>query len=73
MIFQPVRDFEGWDQADFTPEQERRLEEYRKKREAGQATEADEKAIREIYSNRAEVITPKSPDCGAADSVSSRP
>jgi hypothetical protein len=67
------RDFDAWDWADFTPEEKRQMEEYRKKREAGQTTQSDEEANDKIYSNRPEVITPKSPDCGAANVASSRP
>jgi hypothetical protein len=66
------REFEGWSRADFTSEEERQIEEYRKKIEAGQATQADKKTIDEIYSNRAEIITPRSPDCGATNAVSFR-
>jgi hypothetical protein len=66
------RDFEGWSRADFTSEEKRQIEEYRKKVEAGQTTEADKKTIDEIYSNRAEIITPRSPDCGATNAVSFR-
>jgi hypothetical protein len=55
-------DFEGV--SNFTPEQERKITEYFKKREAGQATQADRKAVDEIYSNRAEITIPKAPDCG---------
>jgi hypothetical protein len=66
------RDFEGWERADLTSEEERQIEEYRKKVEAGQTTQADKKTIDEIYSNRAEIITPKSPDCGATKAVSFR-
>ena len=66
------RDFEGWSRADFTPEEKRQIEEYRKKVEAGQTTQADKKTIDEIYSNRAEIITPRSPNCGAANAVSFR-
>ena len=65
------RDFEGWSRADFTSEEKRQIEEHRKKVEAGQTTQADIKTIDEIYSNRAEIITPRSPDCGATNAVSS--
>jgi len=61
-------DFEGSKLADFTPEENRRIEEHRKKREAGQTTPADKKAMEEIYSNRAEIIIPRSPGCGEARS-----
>jgi hypothetical protein len=67
------RDFEGWSRADLTSEQKKQIKEYYKKLEGGQATQADKKAIDEIYANRAEIITPKSPDCGAAKVASSRP
>ena len=67
------RDFDGWSRADLTSEQERQIKGYYRKLEAGQGTEADRKAIDEIYSNRAEIITPKSPDCGRANVASSRP
>jgi hypothetical protein len=66
------RDFEGRSPADFTSEEEKQIEEYRKKVEAGQTTPADKKTIDEIYSNRAEIITPRSPDCGATNAVSFR-
>jgi hypothetical protein len=64
------RDFEGWSRADLTSEQERQIKEYYKKLEAGQATQADKKIVDDIYSNRAEIITPKAPDCGSANAVS---
>jgi hypothetical protein len=68
------RDFEGFELADFTPEEKRQIEEYRLKRKAGQLTQADEKTIQAIYGkNRPEVITPKSPDCGDFNAASSRP
>jgi hypothetical protein len=66
------RDFVGDELADFTPEEKRQIEEYRKKREAGQMTQADEEINYKIYSNRPKIFTPKSPDCGAANSASSR-
>jgi hypothetical protein len=66
------RNFEGRNRADLTSEEERRIKEYRKKLEAGQATQEDKKTIEEIYSNRAEIITPISPDCGATNAVSTR-
>jgi hypothetical protein len=64
------RDFEGWRTAELTPEEKKQIEDYRKKLEAKQTMEADEKLFKEINSNRAKIITPKSPDCGAANSVS---
>jgi hypothetical protein len=67
------RNFEDLSRAGLTSEEERKIDEYYKKLEAGQATEADKKAIDEIYSNRAEIITPKSPDCGGAKVASFRP
>jgi hypothetical protein len=66
------RDFEGSELAEFTPEQEKQIKDYRKKLEARQATEADEKNVYEIYLNRPKIIIPKSPDCGDANSVSTR-
>lgn len=66
------RDFEGFELADFTPEERKQIEDHQKKLEARQATEEDEKIIREIYLNRPEIITPKSPDCGDTNSVSIR-
>jgi hypothetical protein len=66
------RDFEGWSRADLTSEQVGQIKEYYKKLETGQATEADKKAIEDIYSSRAEIITPKAPDCGAANAISYR-
>lgn len=66
------RDFEGRNIADLTSEEERQIKEYRKKLEAGQTTQEDKKTIEEIYSNRAEIITPISPDCGATNAVSTR-
>jgi hypothetical protein len=67
------KDFEGYELADYTPEEKRRIEEYRKKFKAGQTTEADEKTFLKIGGTRKEIITPESPDCSAANSVSSRP
>src|SRR5262245_7345135 len=56
------RDFEGWNGAEFTLEERKQLEDYRKKLQANQTTDADEKIIREIHLNRPEIITPKSRD-----------
>jgi len=66
-------DFEGLKLAEFTPDESKQIEDYFKKLEARQTTQADEKAMRKIYLNRAEIITPRSSDCGVSDSVSSRP
>jgi hypothetical protein len=66
------RDFEGYELREFTPEERKQNEEERKKFEARQGTEVDGKKIYEIYLKRPEIITPKSPDCGDANSVSPR-
>src|SRR5262245_2189112 len=66
------RDFEGCEFREFTPEESKQNEEDKKKFEAKQGTEVDEKKIYEIYSKRPEIITPKSPGCGDANSVSYR-
>jgi hypothetical protein len=66
------RDFEGYEPAELTPTERKQIEDYKKKFEARQATEADEKNVYEIYLNRPKIITPISPDCGAANSVSTR-
>jgi len=66
-------DFEGLKLAEFTPDESKQIEDYFKKLEARQTTQADEKAMRKIYLNRAEIITPRSSDFGVSDSVSSRP
>jgi hypothetical protein len=66
------RDFEGYEPAEFTPEERKQIEDYKKKFEARRATEADEKNVNEIYVNRPKIITPKSSDCGDANSVSTR-
>jgi len=66
------RDFEGYEFREFTPEERKQNEEDKKKFEARQGTEVDGKKIYEIYLKRPEIITPKSPDCGDANSVSSR-
>jgi len=64
------RDFEGYELREFAPEERKQIEDYEKKLKARQARKADERIIDKIYSNRAEIITPKSPDCGAANPVS---
>jgi hypothetical protein len=66
------RDFEGYELREFTPEERKQNEEERKKFEASQGTEVDGKKFYEIYIKRPEIITPKSPDCGDANSVSPR-
>jgi hypothetical protein len=66
------RDFEGYESREFTPEERKQIEENKKKFEAKKGTEVDGKTIYEIYLKRPEIITPKSPDCGDANSVSTR-
>jgi hypothetical protein len=67
------RDFEGFELAEYTPEEKKQIEDYEKKLRARQTTEADEKMIREIYlKERPEIITPTSPDCGDVNSISTR-
>jgi hypothetical protein len=66
------RDFEDYEFRGFTPEERNQNIEDRKKFEARQGTEVDGKKSTRFTLERPEIITPKSPDCGDANSVSTR-